>query len=181
MGGWGGEGGTNLSVLGERSAREYYVCTLSWLLGEETVGEGVRCGWSSSTAAAAAATAAKTAAAATKQNDRGAGRTNATRAHLVPVGVEAVLEGHDVGVVLFCQHAHHLELPVLEPLVLQHLLYRHHLRVTTPTRSCHGRSGVQQQVGTFVPVRYSMENITPRAGDNTNKGNPPVHTAWNAL
>mmetsp|Transcript_34320 Transcript_34320/g.87763 ORF Transcript_34320/g.87763 Transcript_34320/m.87763 type:complete len:236 (+) Transcript_34320:740-1447(+) len=39
-------------------------------------------------------------------------------------GVERVLQAHHVGVV---HHLHDLELAVLEPLVLQHLLNRHHL------------------------------------------------------
>lgn len=41
-----------------------------------------------------------------------------------------MLQGHDIGVVLLGEHTHHLELPVLEPLVLQHLLYRHHLHTS---------------------------------------------------
>lgn len=38
-----------------------------------------------------------------------------------------MLQGHDVRVVLFRQHAHHLQLPVLEALVLEHLLDGHDL------------------------------------------------------
>mmetsp|Transcript_23798 Transcript_23798/g.42325 ORF Transcript_23798/g.42325 Transcript_23798/m.42325 type:complete len:216 (+) Transcript_23798:1038-1685(+) len=38
--------------------------------------------------------------------------------------VEAMLETHHVGVV---HHLHDLQLPVLEPLILQHLFYRHRL------------------------------------------------------
>lgn len=41
--------------------------------------------------------------------------------HLIAIGVEAVLEADDVRVLLLHQHAHDLQLPVLEALVLKNL------------------------------------------------------------